>query len=157
MDKREHSGWVAYNNDGVYSLMRIDNSDGEREEIFEGNWLEFDSEEEWRQAWREKKAAPGHNAIRKLEGITGYKNNSQYVIGNYDDGFFILDMANDAVEVWEDKSVWTTEVKSRTTMNTENLTDPKAWSVQHRDLYVTLLIAAAIMLPWAFAPLWRKS
>jgi hypothetical protein len=149
-DKRPCTEWYADRFDGTFVLHRESGSAHET--------LEFKSEAEWRQAWREKNAAPGSHVLPALENVTGFSQEGRLVIGQYDSGYFLLDTNADTVEQWSDRAAWESAVSTRTGINTVNLHNPKSYWVQSRPpaLYGVLAVITLLMTPWVLAPLWRR-
>jgi hypothetical protein len=145
-DRRSHSEWTAIVDGTKYML--VSNKDS----------IEFDSEDEWRRAWRERHAKPSGDAIRHVQGITGFKCKDRYVIGCYTGGYFRLDTANDDLRVWTDEAAWQAAVEREASMDMDDLVSPRSRLVQSRDAlgWGGLAVTTAIVLPWSLAPLWRK-
>lgn len=155
IDKREYSGWHAITSTTLHSAK------GEEQTPFllthdELEWLRFESEEEWRRAWHEKKATFGPKEIGRVEGITGFREEGRYVVGAYDKGFFLLDIAQNHLNTWRDEATWAAAVHSATGRAQPELRDPKSWLVQSRNLLV-LTIPAALFVPWCVWPLVRRN
>jgi hypothetical protein len=124
-----------------------------------GEIMEFDSRAEWEAERRAKNARPPLLEVDEVSGITGFDTDGRFVIGNYDSGYFILDIAENSLDTFESEDEWTQAVAQRTGMSTTGLRDPKSWFIQSRHPVVLAIVGglALIALPWVTAPLWRKN
>ena len=77
------------------------------------------------------------------------------MIGAYNKGFFVLDMAQNRVDTFRDRTKWTEAVQTTTSLATDDLRDPKSWLVQSRNLAV-LAVLTIVLLPWCMWPLVRR-
>jgi hypothetical protein len=155
VDKREYSGWHAITSTTIHT------PEGEEQTPFwlthdELDWVSFENEEEWRRAWHEKKATFGPKEIGRVEGITGFREEGRYVVGAYDKGFFLLDIAQNRLHTWRDEATWADAVQSATGRAPRELRDPRSWLVQSRNL-VVLGALATVLLPWCAWPLVRRN
>ncbi len=155
VDKREYSGWHSMTSTTFYS------AEGEERTPYllthdELEWLRFESEEEWRRAWHEKRATFGPEEIGRVEGITAFREDGRYVVGAHQKGFFLLDIAQNRLRTWKDEATWADAVHSATGRPPTELRDPKSWFVQSRNL-VVLGGPAALMLSWCVWPLARRN
>lgn len=137
IDKREYSGWHAIAGNAA------DERDGTDSSPFllthdEQEWLQFDDAENWRRAWREKRATFGPNEVGHVEGISAFRNNGRCVIGVYGDGYFVLDMMLNRVDTFRDRAKWRAVVQTATNLTGDDLRDPKSWLVQSRELILCL-------------------
>lgn len=87
-DPRTYSEWIAQEgiaestSDVDYHLFK---KDPPRER------LKFDSVNAWRVARRERNARPSFNGALAA-GVRGFKNDDEFIIGEYYAGFFVLDV-----------------------------------------------------------------
>lgn len=155
IDKREYSGWRAITSTTVHG------PDGEERLTFllahdEQERLQFEDAENWRRAWREKKATFGPKEVGRVEGISGFRSQGRYVIGAYNKGFFILDIAQNRVDTFCGRTKWTEAVQTTTSLAADDLRDPKSWLVQSRNLAV-LAFLTIVLVPWCMWPLVRRT
>ena len=105
LDERSDSDWLAYRE-------KTQNRDGEQSEAWglinesTGESLEYSSEKEWLEARNERKSRPFLDNFPRVEGITGFGTSGSFAFGNYDYGYFVLDMENDTVNVFKTEELW---------------------------------------------------
>ncbi len=157
LDTRTYSGWIAmcYTQEETgatsprYAIVN---------ELGDGTVLEFDSIEEWNQARREKRAEPYFPSVL-VSDITGIKVDGDYVIGEHQDGHFLLDIRSNSIETWSSEKDWAEAVRIRTEMTPDGLINPKSRFIQSRDViaYIIYIGIFAITLPWVLSPLRTRS
>jgi hypothetical protein len=156
-DDREYSEWRA-----MTSVARKDNGSESVTFLIVNlttiETLEFGSEQEWESQIRARNAEPSRSAMERFRGITKFGERGPLVIGDYDDGFFLLDTAKNSIESFSTKDEWSRQVAAAG-MSIDNLANPKSWAQQTREpLFVALVGGFALLtLPWVLRPLWVKS
>jgi len=147
-DDRKYSDWSAMqgSRDGgvsrEYSLM---NSGGE--------FIDYETEAEWRAAIIEKNADPRFIAAR-LSGVLRHKADKNFAIGTFDGGYWLLDLANHQLSTWKSKEEWMQAVTTQTSLKATWLHNPKGRLNQSRELGVlvfygvVLAVALVINFRW---------
>ncbi len=156
-DKRSYSDWRAYRE-------KTQNRDGKQSETFflinetTGETLKYPSEKEWLEARTDKKAKRPLNALPRVEGITGFAESGTFTFGNYDYGYFVLDMENDDINVFKTEESWEEYIESLACDWDFKLQDPKGFWVQYRHPAVYCIFGGIFILslPWIVQPLRRR-
>ena len=144
MDSRPPSPWRAVRSEGSFEIHNQDT----------GKLLEYESEEEWRQACGELGARQSGDTL--LNHVTGFNRDERYVIGHSNSGgFFLLDKDRDSLETWPEEAPWAKEIRSRTALDPDELLDATSWQLQYRSAgYWTIMgVYAALVLAWLLLPL----
>ncbi len=121
----------------------------EPEYLLEGgaDLLIFTDEDKWREAIHEYNAFP-YPSLLHLDNVTSFAADDGYIIGEYDGGYYIVDMGDNRLYPYTDADSWRSAVAGWTTLSTKKLTDPKSFFLQTRDPPVlaiyALLVAVAI-------------
>lgn len=156
-DDRQYTDWWA-------GRVLVQEDDRQRYEIFwlrnrvTDETLEFESEHEWEAACRARNAVPATLQGREHCGITGFARNGPIIVAAYDNGYFILDTAENAITTFSSEQAWT-DAAAAAGLATNSLTNPKSRFVQTREPLALAIIGGLILLtlPWVFRPLWSRS
>ena len=118
-DPREYSAWSAMRNSSQAGTEYLLVGDGIDE------FLVFDNEESWRQAIREKRASPDMRMLR-VHDVTGYRGDESFIIGRCAEGYFLVDVDDNWIEIYPGRAEWRKTVAGRTQLDPNELYDPKS-------------------------------
>lgn len=146
-DPRPASLWSCVDFSDTFALRNSETNE----------WRRYKTKEELQQAAHELRARPASAKVM-LDHVTGFNANKRFAIGQNSDGYFLLDMAADALEKWPMREEWSSVVRARTGLDPEHLRDPKAWRFQYRhagywSIMCTFFGLGAV---WIVAPLVRR-
>ncbi len=142
-DPRPPSAWIAWR--GEDSLVIYNRNTKETRD--------YETEGAWWQARRELGAR--QQGATMAGHVTAFNVDERYAIGDCYEGFFLLDKQDDFLQTWPTRTVWATEVRSRTTLDPNRLHDPKAWHVQYRPAGYWVIMGSyvALIVAWVLIPL----
>jgi len=128
-------GYIGYNDDRMYSdfiamIVSRENDSSGRPIWSYAIWNQktkeeylFSKESEWLEAMSELNVKPSVNHIR-LEGVTSYAANKSHIIGEYEEGFYIWDIAKNFPTTFNDKETWISAVNAQTKLSPTKLQSP---------------------------------
>ena len=99
---------------------------------------------------------PSRRAVfRAPTGVRGFKNDDDFIIGQHDAGFFIVDVSDNWIDTFTERALWEAAVVKRTSLSPNSLSSPRAWHLQTRDpvMYAIYGGVFLVALPWVLGPL----
>ena len=130
-DKRVYSDWVVLGM-GAVSDGKISRVEYSLENPKSHEHRDYPTREEWLQACQDLNVSPSELRL-KVSGVTGFAADAHHIIGQYEGGYFLLDIDKNRLETWQGDATWSAAVTGKTRLNPAGLTDPKGWWVRTRD------------------------
>jgi hypothetical protein len=122
--------------------------------------MTFETKEEWLDAIQKYNAVPDE-AYLELEGVTSFAADESHIIGEYQKGYYVVNVSKNTLETFDSLDAWQKAVSVRTTLTSDKLQSPHGLFVQEREgvmlvFYAFIALVAIVPRPGEFSKIGTK-